>query len=236
MKAFILAAGYGTRLRPLTDHVPKCLVPIRGVPMLQIWLDLCAMYGIDEVLINVHSHADHVRAFLAANTGTPVRVSISEEAQLLGSAGTLRANQAWVERETSFWVLYGDVLTGARFDEMLDVHQKHGLAATLAVSPVGDPKRCGIVSVDDRGVITDFVEKPVQPRSNLAFSGLMVCSPAIFHAIPEEVPADIGYNVLPRLVGNMAAYRVHDYLIDIGTMENYNEAQQNWPGLKRPLQ
>lgn len=235
MKAFILAAGHGTRLRPLTDHLPKCLVPIRGVPMLQIWLDLCAAYDIGEVLVNVHSHADHVRAFLSRTTSSQVHVSISEETQLLGSAGTLRAHKSWVLGERAFWVFYGDVLTAIRLDEMMEVHRRKGLAATLAVSCVGEPKRCGIVSVDENDTITEFVEKPSEPRSNLAFSGLMLCSPVICDLIPDQLPADIGYHVLPRLAGNMAAYRVRDYLIDIGTLETYNEAQLNWPGVQRTL-
>ena len=235
MKAFILAAGHGTRLRPLTDSLPKCLVPIRGVPMLQIWLDICAAYGIDEVLINVHSHADHVRDFLDRTQSGRVRVSISEETQLLGSAGTLRANKSWVEQERSFWVFYGDVLTSARLNEMVEVHSRKALTATLAVSSVNDPKRCGIVSVDENDVITDFIETPIAPRSNLAFSGLMLCSPDIFNRIPDQAPVDIGYHVLPRLIGSMAAYRVHDYLVDIGTLETYNDAQLNWPGVEKPL-
>src|SRR5437868_15251515 len=88
LKAFLLAAGHGTRLRPLTDGIPKCLVPIRGVPMLQIWLELCHLYGIDRVLINLHAHADQVRAFLRhRHYGPPVEVV--EEPELLGRAGTL---------------------------------------------------------------------------------------------------------------------------------------------------
>src|SRR5579864_841352 len=97
MKAFLLAAGHGTRLRPITDHVPKCLVPIRGIPMLAIWLTLCKKLGIKEVLINLHAHANAVRTFLREVADGDVGVKVAQETRLLGSAGTLRANRSWVE-------------------------------------------------------------------------------------------------------------------------------------------
>ena len=92
MKAFLLAAGEGTRLRPITDRTPKCLVPIQGVPLLAIWLQICRGVGIDKLLINLHAHADAVRTFL--ETSRPeIDISITDEKTLLGSAGTLRANR-----------------------------------------------------------------------------------------------------------------------------------------------
>ena len=121
MKAFLLAAGHGTRLRPLTDTVPKCMVPIRGVAMLDIWLQICDRVGIDEVLINLHAHSEPVRAALQ-HSKRRVRVILSEEPVLLGSAGTLACNRGWVEAEPYFWVLYADVLTNANLNEMLQFH------------------------------------------------------------------------------------------------------------------
>src|SRR5882724_10501071 len=103
MKAFLLAGGHGTRLKPLTDSTPKCLLPICGIPMLQIWFDLCQRYGIDEVLINLHSHAEVVRRFIQKNK-KDLKVYLFEEETLLGSAGTLLANRDWLKGEASFWV------------------------------------------------------------------------------------------------------------------------------------
>ena len=113
MKAFLLAAGHGTRMRPLTDSIPKCLLPIREVPMLQIWLDICRRNGVDEILINIHSHANLVRDFLRKNA-SGIKISVSEESTLLGSAGTLLANREWIGSDPSFWVFYADVLTTAK--------------------------------------------------------------------------------------------------------------------------
>ena len=228
MKAFLLAAGYGTRLRPLTDTIPKCLVPICGVPMLRIWLDLCRRHNISDVLVNIHSHADVVRDFLRSyNSGATVQVS--EESELLGSAGTLRANRDWVQSESTFFVFYADVLTNANLDEMLGFHRASSQVATLGVYEVPDPGRCGVVNVDEQGIIRSFVEKPVAPESNLAFSGLLVASPELLDFVPLVAPADLGFDVFPRLIGRMAAYRIRDYLEDIGTLENYYGAQVSWP-------
>src|SRR3954471_202902 len=101
MKAFLLAAGHGTRLRPITDNLPKCLVPIRGVPLLQLWLQSCEAFGIHEVLINLHAHKEIVLDYLATFR-SKVKVTISQETILLGSAGTLRAHRAWAGTDSCF--------------------------------------------------------------------------------------------------------------------------------------
>jgi mannose-1-phosphate guanylyltransferase len=209
MKAFLLAGGLGTRLRPLTDRTPKCLLPIRGVPILQIWLTLCREFGIEEVLINLHSHVDSVRRF------------IDDE------------YKHGLTNETFFWVFYADVLTTTNLTQLQDFHNKHTQIATIGVYEVPDPSRCGIVQVDRRGIVRDFVEKPKVPLGNLAFSGLMVATPAVFDLIPDTIPSDLGFDVLPKLVGRMAACRIADFLIDVGTIETYEAAQESWPGLRQ---
>lgn len=230
MKAFLLAAGHGTRLQPITNSLPKCLVPIRGTPVLEIWLELCSRSGIDEVLINLHSNADAVRRALGKRT--PVKVRIADEEVLLGSAGTVYANRDWVSGEAAFWILYADVLTTTDLHRMADFHQSRRPLATLGLYQPPDPTRCGIAICDAGGVIREFEEKPKNPRSNWAFSGLMLASTMILELVPKHRPADIAFDLLPRLVGNMLGYRIHDYLFDIGTMENYQQAQTSWPGLK----
>jgi mannose-1-phosphate guanylyltransferase len=230
MKAFILAAGNGTRLRPLTDATPKCLLPIQGIALLNIWLENCRSAGTTDVLVNAHAHAAAVRKF-AATQKSGVRVHIAEETQLLGSAGTLAENRDFVAGEKSFLVLYGDVLTNVDLRRMLDFHRQKQLAATLGIYQVPDPTRCGIVSVDDNSTVQSFEEKPARPRSNWAFSGVMIARQEIFGLLPDFRPADIGFHLLPKLVGQIAAYPISEYLLDIGTVSNYQVAQQSWPGL-----
>lgn len=235
MKAFLLAAGHGTRLRPLTDTVPKCLLPIRGVPLLGIWLDLCRQNGISEILINTHSHHNAVKRYVDEHNGG-LKIRITKEGALLGSAGTLFENRNWAASDSEFWVLYGDVLTNANLTRMLEYHRERKQPATIGVYEVSNPKQCGIVTVDHGGIVRQFTEKPANPSSNLAFAGLLITSPAVFDLLPYEIPADIGFDLLPRLVGRLAAYSISDYLVDIGTPEQYEQAQRTWPGLCSEVQ
>ena len=233
MKAFILAAGKGERLRPLTDTIPKCLLSIQGVPILGIWLELCRRHGIEEVLVNTYSHADIVKAYLQQNR-QDIKLRIAEEGTLLGSAGTVLTHRQWVGAARDFWIFYADVLTNINLTDMLEFHRRRRHAATMGVNKVANPQQCGIVTVDQEGVVQEFVEKPPKPSGDLAFSGILLATPAIFEAIPERIPADIGFDVLPKLVGRMAAYPISDYLVDIGTPASYQYAQGTWPGLEVP--
>lgn len=232
MKAIILAAGSGTRLRPLTDSIPKCLLPIHGVPLLEIWLENCHAAGICDVLVNAHAHAEMVRKF-AGKHSSAVRVQVAEEPQLLGSAGTLWENRRFVAGEKAFFVLYGDVLSNVRLGGMLAFHGQRKLPVTLGIYQVTNPSQCGIVTTDHEGVVRSFVEKPIQPATNWAFSGIMVASPQIIDRVPAQRPADIGLHLLPLLTGQMTAYPIQEYLLDIGTLSNYEAAHSSWPGLRR---
>jgi mannose-1-phosphate guanylyltransferase len=229
VKAFLLAGGHGTRLRPLTDSVPKCLMPIRGKPLLDIWLDLCARSGITEILINLHAHSQSIEEHLRRSR-SPVNVRVVQEDRLLGSAGTLAANRDWVGSDPAFWILYADVLTNTNLNRMSEFHLRHNSIATLGLYQVPDPARCGVAITDKTGVIIEFEEKPQPPRSNWVFSGLMVATPGLFDLIPPCIPADLAFHVLPRLLGKMRAYAIADYVLDIGTLPNYQRAQITWPG------
>ena len=230
MKAFLLAAGNGTRLRPLTDSVPKCLLTIQGVPLLEIWLNNCKAAGITDVLVNAHAHTGAIRKF-AAEQKTGLRIRIAEEPELLGSAGTLAKNREFVSGEEPFFVLYADVLTNIDLRRLFEFHQQKRLPATLGIYQVPDPTRCGIVTMDENAVIQEFAEKPLQPVSNWAFAGVMVSDSELFNFLPDHRPADLGFDVLPKMIGKMGAYRSCEYLLDIGTIANYQNAQQSWPGL-----
>ena len=230
MKAFLLAAGHGTRLRPLTDTIPKCLLPICGIPLLQIWLETCARFGIDEVLLNVHAHAAAVHQFLRRHS-CRTKVRVVEERELLGSAGTILENRQWIASEDCFWVFYADVLQQVNFSTMLRLHQAKRPAATLGAYRVPDPSRCGILEVSENGTVLDFIEKPARPRSNLAFSGLLIGTQRLLDRIPVKRPADLGFDVFPQLAGDMIAYPISSYLLDIGTLENYQLAQSTWASL-----
>lgn len=230
MKAFLLAAGEGTRLWPLTERVPKCLVPIRGQPLLGLWLALLRRHGIDEVLINLHWKAEQVREFLARDS-QGLRVCTVQEETLLGSAGTLRASWRWVAREECFWICYADVLTNMNLGEMLARHRERNAEFTMGLVRTEEPHRCGIAEVEASGRIISFQEKPAQPRTNLAFAGVFLSTPALESYLPLTFPSDLGRDVFPRLAGRIDAFEISNYLLDIGTLANYQRAQQTWPGV-----
>ena len=164
MKAFLLAGGLGTRLRPLTDRTPKCIVEVGGRPMLDIWLDALAEAGVDEVLVNTHHLAELVEAHVAARTAYPV-VRLSHEPELLGSAGTLRANRDFVAGEDLFLALYADNLTDFDLRVLVEAHRAGGRVATLTVFRAPRPSECGIVEVDRRTGGRASWRSPRTPRA-----------------------------------------------------------------------
>jgi mannose-1-phosphate guanylyltransferase len=198
--------------------------------MLQIWMRVCRDAGIDEVMVNLHVHADIVRGWLT-NERNHIQVRLAEEPTLLGSAGTLMANRDWVADEPCFWILYADVLTNANLSHMLEFHRSRQPVATLGLYQVPDPSRCGVVTFDEQMVIREFVEKPAHPKSRWAFSGVMIGTQELLDQVAPRYPVDLGFDVLPRLTGRMLAYPISDYVLDIGTLENYQAAQTSWPGL-----
>ena len=229
MKAFLLAAGLGTRLRPLTDHVPKCLVPVAGRPLLDMWLDSLRDAGVDEVLVNVHHQAAQVRRHLTGRRGLPL-VRVSHEPTLLGSAGTLVANREFVGSDEVFLAVNADNLTDfdvPRLASALDAAPSAD--AAIAVFHAPRPEACGILEVV-YGLVTSFEEKPATPRSDLANAGLYAFRRTVLDLVPDRIPVDIGTDLLPRLVGRAVAVPIGDaFLLDIGTPEALARAEAEWP-------
>jgi mannose-1-phosphate guanylyltransferase len=232
MRAILLAAGLGTRLRPLTDTVPKCLLPIDGRPQLWYWLDLLRKHGVDRVLVNTHHLADDVAHYVRTEP-LPVEVTLAHEPVLLGSAGTVRANRAFVAGEETFVIGYADTLIQADLSAMYRFHKALNVLATIGLFHAPVPSACGIAEVDARGIVTSFVEKPRAPKSDLAFAGIMMCSPAMIDLIPDRFPCDLGSEVLNRLVGSMGGWDMGGaYVRDIGTQESYALAQEEIAAMK----
>ena len=227
MKAFLLSAGIGSRLRPITDTTPKCMLPVGERPMLDIWLDEFAQAGIDEVLVNLHYLADVVREHLATRTGSP-RVLTSYEPELLGSAGTLLANRDWVAEDEFFLACNADNLTDFNIAEFIKAHQEHGSVATLAVFHSPNPSAGGVLEADASGTVVRFTEKPQHPISDLVNAGIYAFSPCVLDEVTGDRPQDIGYHLLPHLVGRARVVPVEGYFLDIGTLDAYQRAQQEW--------
>ncbi len=235
MKAYLLAAGTGTRLRPLTDHVPKCLVPVGGEPLLGRWLRACRLGGVDEVLVNTHHLPEAVRAFVEGpGRAHGVRVRQHHEESLLGSAGTVRATRDFVQGEESFFILYADNVTEVNLARLRDWHASHDGLVTVGLFRPPHPERCGVAVLDGQGRVVEFEEKPLRPASPWASAGIFVARRPLLERLDEiatergaEAGAlDFGFHVLPRLAarGEARGYRIEEYLMDVGTPEAYAEA------------
>lgn len=227
MKAFLLAAGVGSRLRPLTDVVPKCMLPIDGRPLIEIWLDALGRAGVDEVMVNLHHLPRAVTSYLEQRVEPPTVFTVFEPV-LLGSAGTLRANRDWIRQEEAFLVCYADNLTDFDLRLLVDAHLGSGDIATWALFRSDEPWRCGIAELDEHRKVISFVEKPAEPTTNLANAGLYVFHPGVIDLIRGPLPRDIGYDLLPHLVGRSRGVTVEGYFRDIGTPDSYRMAQLEW--------
>lgn len=231
-RAMIMAAGLGTRLRPITDTVPKCLVPIAGRPLLDYWVERLAAAEVRDAVINTHHLPDRVRAYIAA-VNAPGRVAggfrLAEayEPVLLGSAGTIAANRALADGASEIVVVYSDNLSGADIGAMLEFHRSHPDPFTMLVFRAAEPRRCGIAECDAEQRVIGFVEKPSEPRSNLANGGIYIVDPEAYREIADMRAFDIGFDVIPKLVGRMRAWEWGGYHLDIGTHEALARAERD---------
>ena len=226
MKVFLLSAGYGTRLKPLTDKTPKCLIEVCGKPMLYWWGKLFEKYGIDAVLINTHHLPIPVWNYLASDDSN-IYWDVAHEKELLGSGGTLRKNKSFVRGYKDFIVCYSDVLTDINLDDMVAFHRANNSPFTMAVAEADDPKSKGVVEIKD-SLIVSFDEKPKHPKSNLCNMGVYVCNQEVLDLIPDGY-SDIGVDILPKLTGKIFAYyNKNTYFCDMGTHEGLKLANETW--------
>lgn len=225
-KALLLAAGLGTRLRPLTDTTPKCLVEIAGRPLLDYWFDALGQAGVHDVLINTHHLPGPVRRFLEQKNRQGFAVLESFEPALLGSAGTIAAHSGWADDAHDVLIIYADNLSDIDLAELLREHRRHGQPMTMLLFHAPDPRACGIASLDARQRIVGFEEKPAAPQSDLANAGVYAVTAAAWREIAAMTAFDIGFDVLPRFVGRMQGHLHNGYHRDIGTLAALDAAQQ----------
>ena len=228
MKGFLLAGGLGERLRPWTDSQPKCLVPINGVPLLAIWLDLCSRSGLDSVLMNVSRHAEAVEEFLHMG-GFSLDVQLVREQEPRGNAGTVLANRDFVQGEDDFFILYADNLTDVSLPGLLAFHRTHDGPLTMGLFRTETPTSGGIVALAPDGRVLRFHEKPREPVGNLANAGIYIARQSLFEAIPNgRSIVDFGTDVFPGLVGQLYGQLLDGYLRDIGTPDGLAKGCDDW--------
>lgn len=235
-RALLLAGGLGTRLRPLTDTTPKCLIEVGGRPMLDYWIDALEAAGITEALINTHHLPDPVRAYIAqVNSSRNVTLTEAFEPELLGSAGTVTANRAWGAEAEAVTVIYADNLSDMDLGALTAFHAGHEDPMTMALFRTPSPRTCGIATLDGSGVVTEFIEKPEHPASNLANAGIYVLDRAAWTEIADMGVFDFGFDVIPAFVGRMRGYDHPGYHRDIGTHDSLAQAELDVKTLFSPV-
>lgn len=232
-KAVLLAGGLGTRLRPITDTIPKCLVPVNGKPLLDYWFDALRAAGINDVLINTHHLPDQVREYLVTKQAEGFRTTEAWEPELLGSAGTIRANAGWAGDADQVLIIYADNLSTVSLQKFLEFHQNGGEPFTMLLFHAPNPAACGIATLDETSRIVEFIEKPKEPKSDLANGGVYAWTRAAWEEIAGMKAFDLGFEVLPKFVGRMRGWVFDGFHLDIGTHENLARATEAAPGLFR---
>lgn len=231
MKAFILAAGAGTRLRPLTDSCPKPMLPVAGQPLLARTLRWLHRYGVRDVALNLHHLPDVVRDGLGDGAAFGMTLRYSHEPELLGTAGAARRIAELFPDffSETFAVIYGDLLLDLDLADLLAFHRASDSMFTLALKRTSTPQSQGMIEVDPSGRVLRFVEKPQQwDGGDTANAGVYICEPTVLEQIPAGF-SDFGHDIIPNLLqlgAPVYGRPLKGYLLDIGTPEAYAQAQQ----------
>ncbi|MHB8642698.1 MAG: nucleotidyltransferase family protein [Gaiellaceae bacterium] len=231
MKALLLAAGLGSRLRPLTDAVPKCLLPVAGKSTLLRAVELLRGQGVTDLIVNLHHRPETVVAVLGDGRALGVRVEYSHEPELLGTAGALDACRDRLDGR--FLVLFADNVYACDLDDVLTLHERHGATLTMALHRRDDARQSGWAEVDEDGRVARFVEKPeaAAPFGGWVNAGLLVCEQGVLKAVPRGVSSDFGRDVVPALLAAgepVAGYRMarEELLLWIDTPADLDRAAE----------
>jgi mannose-1-phosphate guanylyltransferase len=231
VRALLLAAGLGTRLRPITDSTPKCLVPILGKPLLEFWLDLLLSGGIERVLINTHYLPHRVEDF-AARSPWKDRIDLVYEPTLLGTGGTILQNKSYF-RDEGFLVAHADNLTDFDVQALVRSYETRppDIAILMMTFHTDTPASCGIVVENADGVVVQFHEKTANPPGNLANGAVYIFAPEIpgFLARLGKPIIDLSTQVIPHFLGRIKTFRNDSYLRDIGTLDSLELAEREFP-------
>jgi len=230
MKAILLAAGLGTRLRPLTNSIPKCLVDINGKPLLDYWLEKLDKLGVTRILINTHYMPESIQRHIEQSPYRNI-IEIAHEEALLGTGGTLiKHREFWQDSATI--VAHADNFTTSSLADMVKQHnQSPEIDATLLTFYTNNPKECGIIEHNEEGIITGFHEKIENPPSNLASGALVILNPNTYTRYfkmheSSTLEVDLSRDILPNMLGRMKIWNVNQTYIDIGNITNYQLANQ----------
>lgn len=233
MKAILLAGGKGTRLRPLTLHTPKPIVPIFDRPFLRYQIDLLRQIPeIDEIVLSLNYQPRRIEEVFGDGSDLGVHLRYVVEPSPLGTGGGIRFAAGDNPGREPIVVFNGDVLTSVDLPAVLRLHRERQARATIVLTPVPNPTAYGLVETDEAGNVQAFVEKPTadQIRTDTINAGIYVLEPSTLDRIPPETVYSIERSYFPSLVAQretFVAYVYRGYWIDIGTPAKYFQAHHD---------
>lgn len=232
MKAMIMAAGLGSRLLPLTEQIPKPMVPILNKPVMQYSIELLKEHGITDIIINTHYLPEAISNYFGDGSKFGVNLKYSHEEELLGTAGGVKNNRWFLDQ--SFIIISGDALTNIDLSQMINFHKEKEALVSIALKSMEDVSNFGVVVTDKEGKVKAFQEKPQahEALSNLVNTGIYIFEPQIFDYIPDGF-YDFGQDLFPKLVEmkeRIFGFKTDDYWSDVGSFDIYKKS--NWDFLK----
>ena len=239
MRAVVLVGGEGTRLRPLTYQAPKQMLPILGVPMLERVLSNLARHGVTDAVLSLGYLPDRFIEAYPDNVVAGVNVTYAVEPSPLDTAGAIRFAARAAGTNETFIVINGDVLTDLDVTALVRFHRERGAEATIALHPVEDPSRFGVVPTHPDGRVIAFVEKPPKDEAptNQINAGTYVLEPSVIDRIAPDVKVSVERVTFPQLVADGTLYALSDdsYWLDTGTPQAYLEAHRDVLEGRRPM-
>ncbi len=225
MKALLLSAGFGTRLSPLTDKIPKVMVPINKKPCIEYCIENLKKQGIKEFLINTHYLPEEIKKYFGNGKKFGIKINYSFEKQILGTAGSL--NNFKTQLNETFLVVCADVLANFNIKKAINIHKKNKADITLFLDKKRSFKDKGLV-IKEKNLVKMFVEKP-QKKISKAYinSGFYIVEPSILSEIPPGF-YDFGKDLFPKIINKKKICCVdHEgYIFDIGTLEDLKKAEE----------
>ncbi|MCH3963180.1 MAG: NDP-sugar synthase [Clostridium sp.] len=227
MKALLLAGGRGTRLRPLTDSIPKPMVPIMGKPLLEKTILDLKKSGVDEVIISTCYKSDYIKNRIANGEKLGIKVDYISEDLPLGTGGAIKNSERFLD--DTFIVLNSDIVSNMPYEKFIKYHREKNAQISIAMTEVEDPSQYGVIEFDNNSCIKAFKEKPKKGETDSKWinAGIYIFEPEVLNEIPKNEIVSIEKDTYPLLLNKgykMAAYKYSDYWLDIGTLKKYLQA------------
>ena len=228
--ALLLSAGYGTRLKPLTNDLPKCLVKVGEKSLLELWVGKLIQSNVQSVLINTHYLADKVNLFLNSlikNKYKEIKIEVTHEKNLLGTAKTLICNKEFFRNKVGI-LIHADNFYEGDLSDFLIAHlsKPKKCLLTMLTFTTDIPKSCGVVEIDSDGIVTKFYEKVKNPPTNLANGAIYAFNNDFIDWIEKNASSaeDFSKDILPKLLGRIKTYKTDKFFVDIGTPKMLEKA------------